>query len=130
MDLSDRADLPVLRACIKEYFRWKPLVPLGVPRSVTEDDEYNGYFIPRGSVVHAVEEILSQDPELNPESDTYNPARWLEPGYLTFQAPWTVYPRLMVFSGFGTGRRACVGLEAIEAELLVACGSLISYFEL
>lgn len=130
VELSDRPHLPVLRACIKECFRWKPPVPLGVPRLVTEDDEYNGYFIPKGSIVHVVEEILSQDPELYPEPDKYNPARWLEPEYPTFQEPLTVHPRLMGFSGFGMGRRACVGVELTEAELLVACGSLVSYFEL
>lgn len=130
VELSDSPNLPVLRACIKECLRWKPPVPLGVPRLVTEDDEYDGYYIPKGSVVHIIEQALSYDPEVYPEPEKYNPARWLEPSYPSYQGPLTVYPRLMGFSGFGSGRRVCPGVELTESELLVACGSLISYFEL
>lgn len=130
VELSDSPNLPVLRACIKECLRWKPPVPLGVPRLVTEDDEYDGYYIPKGSVVHVIEQSLSHDPELYPDPTVYNPARWLESSYPSYQEPLSVYPRLMGFSGFGSGRRVCPGVELTEAELLVACGSLISFFEL
>lgn len=130
VELSDSPNLPVLRACIKECLRWKPPVPLGVPRLVTEDDEYEGYYIPKGSVVHIIEQALSYDPEVYPEPERYNPARWLEKEYPSYQEPLTVHPRLMGFSGFGSGRRVCPGVELTESELLVACGSLISFFEL
>lgn len=128
--LSDSPDLPILRACIKECIRWKPPVPLGVPRLVTEDDEYEGYFIPKGSVVHIIEQALSYDPEMFPEPEKYNPARWLESSYPSHQEPLSVYPRLMGYSGFGSGRRVCPGVELTESELLVACGSLVSFFDL
>lgn len=128
--LSDSPDLPTLRACIKECLRWKPPVPLGVPRLVTEDDEYEGYYIPKGSVVHIIEQALSYDPELYPDPTKYNPARWLEPEYPSYQEPLTVHPRLMGFSGFGSGRRVCPGIELTEAELLIACGSLLQNFEM
>lgn len=130
VELSDSPNLPILRACIKECLRWKPPVPLGVPRLVTEDDEYDGYYIPKGSVVHIIEQSLSHDPELYPDPTVYNPARWLESSYPSYQEPLSVHPRLMGFSGFGSGRRVCPGVELTEAELLVACGSLISFFEL
>lgn len=130
VELTDSADLPVLRACVKECLRWKPPVPLGVPRLVTEDDEYNGYYIPKGSVVHVIEQALSRDPELYPDGDAYRPERWLENEWPSYQEPLTVYPRLMGFSGFGSGRRVCPGVELTEAELLVACGSLIWGFEM
>ena len=32
--------------------------------------------------------------------------------------------------GFGMGRRMCPGIEITEAELLVACGSVVNYFYL
>jgi len=128
--LSDSPDLPVLRACIKECLRWKPPVPLGVPRLVTEDDEYEGYYIPKGSVVHIIEQALSHDPEIYPEPTKYNPARWLEPEYPSYRVPLTVHPRLVGFSGFGSGRRVCPGIELTEAELLVACGSLVQNFDM
>ncbi|KAK5193424.1 hypothetical protein LTR99_006976 [Exophiala xenobiotica] len=128
VELSDSPNLPILRACIKETIRWGPPVPLGVPRLVTEDDDYEGYFIPKGAVVHAVDISMARNPAEYPDPETYNPGRWLEPEYPTYQEPLTVYPRLLGFHGFGRGRRMCPGIELTEAELLVACGSLLWAF--
>lgn len=47
--LGDTPRLPVLRACIKETMRWRPNVPTGVAHETEADDEYNGFFIPKGS---------------------------------------------------------------------------------
>lgn len=52
---EDRPNLPFLRAVIRECFRWRPPVPTGIPHYLSEDDEYNGYFIPKGSVMHPLE---------------------------------------------------------------------------
>jgi hypothetical protein len=54
-ELADAPYLPTLRAVIQEVVRWRPPVPLGVPRLLEEDDVYNGYFIPKGTICHAVE---------------------------------------------------------------------------
>ena len=50
-DHNDRASLPYINAIIKEVMRWHTVVPLGVPHYTSEDMEYRGYFIPKGSVV-------------------------------------------------------------------------------
>lgn len=34
-------------------FRWHPSLPGGIPHLTTEDDVYNGMFIPKGSLVMA-----------------------------------------------------------------------------
>jgi cytochrome P450 len=52
---EDRPNLPFLRAVIRECLRWRPPVPTGIPHYLTEDDEYNGYHIPKGSVMHPLE---------------------------------------------------------------------------
>lgn len=106
------------------------LTCLGVPRLLEEDDEYRGYFLPKGAVIHAIDLALCRDPKLYPDAEDYKPERWLEPSYPTYKEPLTEHPRLMGHHGFGMGRRMCPGIEVTEAELLVACGSLISYFEL
>jgi cytochrome P450 len=54
--LADSPNLPTLRAAIKECFRWKPPVPAGVPHLLEKDDIYDGYFIPKGTIVHACEQ--------------------------------------------------------------------------
>lgn len=128
VELTDSPELPILRACIKECLRWRPPVPLGVPRLVQQDDEYEGFFIPKGAVVHAIDLSMARDPERYPDADTYNPGRWLDKEFPTYQEPLTVYPRLLGHHGFGRGRRMCPGIEITEAELLVGCGSLLWAF--
>ena len=52
-EFSDRTALPYLNAVIKEALRWQNVLPLGVIHRSMADDEYNGYFIPKGSLVLA-----------------------------------------------------------------------------
>ena len=49
--MDDIAALPYIEAILREVFRWMPSVPVGVFHRSIEDDEYNGYFIPKGSIV-------------------------------------------------------------------------------
>ena len=46
---SDRKFLPYLNAVMKEVLRWQNTLPTGVPHYTTEDIEYRGYFIPKGT---------------------------------------------------------------------------------
>lgn len=50
---ADRENLPYIRAIVKEVLRWRPVGPLGLPRRTSQDDVYEGYFIPKGSLVIA-----------------------------------------------------------------------------
>ena len=50
-EAEDRARLPYVDALVKEVLRWYPAVPLGVARCTLADDEYNGFFIPKGATV-------------------------------------------------------------------------------
>lgn len=53
-DSSDRVRLPHIEAIIMETLRWRPVVTINTPHAVTEDDVYRGWFILKGTVVHAV----------------------------------------------------------------------------
>ena len=48
---ADESSLPYVCAWLKELNRWHPVVPLAVPHSVTEDDVYEGFLIPKGATV-------------------------------------------------------------------------------
>ena len=50
---SDRSALTYVNALVKEVLRWHIIAPVGVPHRSVDDDEYNGYFIPAGSIVMA-----------------------------------------------------------------------------
>ncbi|KAG6868891.1 hypothetical protein C0993_008189 [Termitomyces sp. T159_Od127] len=46
-DFSDRPNLPYVEALFREVMRWHPVLPLGVSHATSEDDVYNGYYIPK-----------------------------------------------------------------------------------
>lgn len=46
---DDQKGLPYTRAMILEIQRWRPLTPIGVSHMATENDEYQGMFIPKGT---------------------------------------------------------------------------------
>lgn len=48
---EDRECLPYINALVKEVLRWAPVAPFSIPHGATEDIEYNGYFIPAGTVL-------------------------------------------------------------------------------
>ena len=51
--LSDREKLPYVNALMDEVLRWKVVGQLAFPHQSLEDDEYNGYLIPKGTVILA-----------------------------------------------------------------------------
>ena len=50
-DWDDEKNLPFVRALVKEVLRWRPVNKFGMPHATSEDDWFEGYFIPKGSVV-------------------------------------------------------------------------------
>lgn len=51
--VADRPRLPFVEALVKEVLRWHPVGPMGLPHMSSEDDTWNGYFIPKGSFLMA-----------------------------------------------------------------------------
>jgi cytochrome P450 len=50
-EFSDRESLPYVNAIVKEVLRWYPNTPLGIPHATTEEDDYKGMRIPKGSLI-------------------------------------------------------------------------------
>ncbi|KAI1785432.1 cytochrome P450 [Ganoderma leucocontextum] len=48
---EDFGSVPYIDALIKELLRWQPIVRLGFPRKLREDDIYNGYYLEKDSLV-------------------------------------------------------------------------------
>lgn len=137
---ADKPQLPFLRACIREVLRWRPPVPTGqshplfassytnisqgIPHHLSEDDEYDGYFIPKGSIIHPLEWSISRDPEMFPDPESFNPLRWLEPEYPTYKEPLTQHPNIINMTQFGYGHRTCMGQTVTEADLIAGIGAI------
>ena len=48
-NFGDRPSLPYIEAIVKELVRWHVVAPIGVPHASIYDDEYEGYFLPKGT---------------------------------------------------------------------------------
>ncbi|KAI0316472.1 cytochrome P450 [Amylostereum chailletii] len=119
-EFEDEASLPYVGALVKEVFRWHPGAPLGVPRRLTRDDVYEGYFIPEGSVVMANIWAILHDETAFPDPYKFEPER-----YLGSNAAAT-FPDAV----FGFGRRACPGRYMAHASLWIAIASILATFEI
>jgi cytochrome P450 len=145
---EDRPSLPLLRAIIRECIRWRPPVPTGIPHYLIQDDEYSGFHIPKGSTIHPLEWLvftfklirarwltfqtraISRNPEIYPDPEAFNPLRWIEPEYPTYQEPLTQFPTIINSTQFGYGRRTCQGQTVTDEDLLIGIGSIAWLFNI
>lgn len=49
---DDLPNLPMVRAIVKETARIRPVTAGGIAHKTTADDVYDGFFIPKGSLIH------------------------------------------------------------------------------
>lgn len=48
---GDEPSLPYLMAIVKECFRWGVVLPFSIPHTLQVDDEYNGFYLPKGAMI-------------------------------------------------------------------------------
>ncbi|EIW84453.1 cytochrome P450 [Coniophora puteana RWD-64-598 SS2] len=117
---SDRQSLPYIEAVCRETLRWRPVAPLGIPHSATNDDVYKGWYIPKDTVVIANVWAISQNPEKYPSPSSFKPERFLDgTGGLTNDVPTYA---------FGFGRRICPGRHFATNSLWIAVARLLAGF--
>ncbi|CCM06848.1 uncharacterized protein FIBRA_09153 [Fibroporia radiculosa] len=120
---DDRERLPYLQCVISEVFRWGVATPVGVPHRSTEDDEYNGWHIPKGTMVIANAWAMLRDERVYPEPERFNPDRFLAGEGRAPQAD----PRGPLF---GFGRRVCPGKDLAENSVFAALALVLHAFKL
>ncbi|TFK27924.1 cytochrome P450 [Coprinopsis marcescibilis] len=119
-EFTDEAKMPYLAAVIKELVRWRPVSNIGLPHQCIEDDIYNGYFIPKGSLVIGNQRMMLHNPAVYPEPEKFIPERFLT-GEEIFN-PYEI--------AFGFGRRTCPGFHMALATTFLTAASLLSLFDL
>ncbi|KAI0767339.1 cytochrome P450 [Fomes fomentarius] len=123
-EFSDRKSLVYLDAVIKETLRWHNVVPLGVPHCTTADDELDGCFIPKNTVLLPNIWACMHDPEAYSNPDQYRPERFLKNG----KPDETVRNPLDYVFGFGRSR-ICPGQYYAEAVLFINIASILHVFD-
>ncbi|KIY00756.1 uncharacterized protein Z520_03421 [Fonsecaea multimorphosa CBS 102226] len=113
-------DLPYMRAIMTEIFRWRPLAPEGTPHMSTQDDWYDNYFLPKGTIVFAnVWSIHHDETEYDKPAD-FIPERWLNNKFGTRVSEDTVDgDNRRTTYAFGASRRVCPGQEMGENSLMI-----------
>ncbi|KAK0214140.1 cytochrome P450 [Armillaria fumosa] len=114
----DQGLLPYTLATLYEIFRWHLPLPIGFPHRTVEDDTYNGYFIPKGSIIAFNSLKMCHDPRIYPNPEEFNPIRFLG------SSP-QLDPRELVF---GFGRRACPGRFLAEASVFLTMARTLAVF--
>ncbi|EJD54680.1 cytochrome P450 [Auricularia subglabra TFB-10046 SS5] len=115
-NMDDRESLPYVRNLIKELLRLAPPAPLGLPHSLIRDDEYNGYILPKNSIVYANIWALMHDKDTYPEPFVLNPDRHAGPSPPPDPQDWV----------FGFGYRICPGLHFAEATLFLGISNMLA----
>ncbi|KAG8965056.1 hypothetical protein FRC05_003371 [Tulasnella sp. 425] len=100
-DFTDQAHLPYVHAILLESLRWNPPAPAGFPHMSREDDTYNGYFIPKGTMILKNMWGVSRNPTIYSDPCSFNPDRFIDD-------PDILDPREWIF---GFGRRSCPGMN-------------------
>ncbi|KJA16708.1 hypothetical protein HYPSUDRAFT_47078 [Hypholoma sublateritium FD-334 SS-4] len=103
---DDEADLPYIKATVRELFRWRPVGPTAIPHASTESDEYMGYYIPKGAMIIPNITSIHMDAKVFDDPETFDPQRYVDnpslPGHV-----------------FGFGRRVCPGQRVAEETIFL-----------
>ncbi|PYH48073.1 cytochrome P450 [Aspergillus saccharolyticus JOP 1030-1] len=116
---ADREHLPYIEAIVKESLRWHPIAPTGIPHECTQDDIYEGYLIPKGSIIIPHIWQMAQDPASYPNPTVFNPMRFLSPE--TSQMD----PHHLAF---GFGRRICPGRLLADNTIFLTIAQSLAVF--
>ncbi|KAI0072737.1 cytochrome P450 [Panus rudis PR-1116 ss-1] len=125
---SDRPHLPYIRAIVREILRWRPAGPMGIPRRTAEDDWYEGYLIPKGSIVISNIWAVDRDPALYTDPEAFIPERHLDPTETMDLAHPDTHN--LGHLSFGFGRRKCVGVTFASQSLFINIAQLLWAFNI
>lgn len=127
-DAKEIDSLPILHAILMETLRLHAAIPGNQPRITPASATLGppGHTIsglPANVRVHAQAWSLHRNPEVFPEPETWNPARWLDSSdeQLKEMQRW--------FWAFGSGGRMCVGSNLAMLDMKAIMAALWSEFE-
>ncbi|KAH7931093.1 cytochrome P450 [Leucogyrophana mollusca] len=122
---DDIKDMPFLDCIVWECLRWNPVLPMGVAHYVSEDDEYRGYHIPKGTSVLANVWAILHDESCYPDALTFNPARFSDPVANNERGI-----NKLPYPAFGFGRRMCPGRWLAFDSIWITIASILSVYSI
>ncbi|KAJ8412074.1 hypothetical protein AAFF_G00143410 [Aldrovandia affinis] len=117
---ADVAQMPLMKAVVKEVLRLYPVIPANARVIADRDIQVGGYLIPKNTLITLCHYATSRDEKLFSNPDEFLPHRWLrrDQGH----HPYASVP-------FGVGKRSCIGRRIAELELYLALAQILIQFE-
>jgi len=122
---ADRPKLHYVNAIVEECLRWQIVAPLGLPHVLSEDDEYDGYFIPKGTLVIGNSWAILHNPQAMSEPSRFKPERYMKNGVFDQNASLSTS-----LGSFGFGRRVCPGQYFTKDALFSIIASTLAVFDI
>jgi cytochrome P450 len=121
---SDISSLQYIQAMVKEVLRWRPPLPFSIPHSTTEDDWYDGMFIPKGTTCVPNLWPCHHDPTAyGDDAASFNPGRFLDSfGKVT---PGPAETRGEGHGSYGFGKRSCIGNHVANDAFFIFMATLL-----
>jgi cytochrome P450 len=120
---ADRTKLSYIDCVVWECLRWNPVLPLGLAHLVSEDDEYGGYLIPKGTSVLPNVWAMLHDETCYPNPMEFDPDRFVDQEQ-NMKLGINKFPQ----AAFGFGRRLCPGRWLAMDSVWMAVASILTVY--
>uniref|UniRef100_A0A8C5SPP7 Cytochrome P450 family 27 subfamily B member 1 n=1 Tax=Laticauda laticaudata TaxID=8630 RepID=A0A8C5SPP7_LATLA len=117
---ADVAQMPLLKAVVKEVLRLYPVIP-GNARVISDRDiQVGDYMIPKKTLITLCHYATSRDETYFSDPNSFQPERWLHKN--ASHHPYASIP-------FGFGKRSCIGRRIAELEVYLALARILMHFK-
>ncbi|KAM4696362.1 cytochrome P450 2A3-like [Rhinophrynus dorsalis] len=119
---QDKSQMPYTEAVIHEILRFSDIAPYSMPRSVTQDIQFHGYDIPKGTNAFLLLSSVLNDPEIFPNPQDFNPGNFLDADGR--------FKKCDAFMVFAPGKRNCIGESLARMEIFIFLTTILQNFNL
>ncbi|KAM4028295.1 cytochrome P450 2C8-like [Anomaloglossus baeobatrachus] len=119
-EMMDRAQMPYSNAVVHEIQRVMDLSPGSHPHAVTEETQFRGFTIPKGTTVIPFLSSVLSDPTQWETPEDFNPGHFLDE-----KGQFQLKPAFMAFSA---GKRICAGEGLARMEIFLLFSALLQKF--
>ncbi|XP_069584361.1 cytochrome P450 2C14-like isoform X2 [Ranitomeya imitator] len=118
--LIHRKDMPYTDAVIHEIQRFGNIVPNNLPHATTQDVNFRGYFLPKGTYVMPLLTSVLYDKDHFIKANDFYPEHFLDSS--------GNFVRKEAFIPFSAGKRSCAGESLAKMELFMFFTRLLQNF--